>query len=116
MTNRCRWLLVMTIAGLLLGMFFQLTHFAILNLTFVFWIGVEWFLFRSRVLSAKDVFSRVERIVDNQTGNSLSLSLDQKYEVALKAVFEKKTPGLRVFFDGPNPRWHRKQRSLAGRY
>ena len=103
MTNRCRWLLVMTIAGLLLGMFFQLTHFAILNLTFVFWIGVEWFLFRSRVLSAKDVFSRVERIVDNQTGNSLSLSLDQKYEVALKAVFEKKTPGLRFFLTDQIP-------------
>lgn len=97
MTNRCRWLLVIVIAGLLLGMFFRFTHFSILNLTFIFWIGIEWFLFRLRVLSAKDVFSRVERTIDGQNASPISLSLDQKYEVALKAVFEKDAPGLRFF-------------------
>ena len=97
MTNRARWILAIAVCGMLLGMIFRITHFAILNLVFVFWIGIEWFVFRYKTINAHKVFSKVTRTIDESAADSLSLSLNQEYEVRLKVEFVPQLHGLRFF-------------------
>lgn len=97
MTNRARWILAITVCGMLLGMLFRITHFAILNLIFIFWIGIEWIAFRYKSIRANELFSTIRRTIDDSPADNMTLSLHQDYEVVLEAVFNRNLHGLRFF-------------------
>lgn len=97
MTNRARWILAVAITGMLLGMFFRITHFAILNLMFVFWVAIEWVAFRYKTVVASELFTRVERTIDGSPARSVTLALDQGCEVMLRVVFARSLHSLRFF-------------------
>ena len=97
MTNRARWILAIAICGMVLGILSRISPFAILNLIFISWIGIEWFAFRLKTLRAHKLFSEAVREIDGNAAESLSLSLNEDYEVTLRVVFHRQLQGLRFF-------------------
>lgn len=97
MTNRARWILAVAICGMLLGMFFRVTHFAILNLIFVSWIFLEWFLFHFRTIRGNAVVESIDRRIDGSVADAVSLTISQPVKAELGIVFHRSLHGLRAF-------------------
>ena len=97
MTNRARWILAIAICGMVLGILSRISPFAILNLIFISWIGIEWFAFRLKTLRAHTLFAEAVREIDGNAAESLSLSLNEDYDVSLRVVFHRQLQGLRFF-------------------
>lgn len=99
MTTRARWILAICICGMVLGLLFreQQYSFLILNLIFIFWIAVEWIVFRVKTLRADQIFKSIERTIDGSSARAQSISLNQEYEVELGVALEPSLSGLRFF-------------------
>lgn len=103
MTSRCRWILAITICGMLIGVLNRLPQFAILNLTFILWIGLDWFVFRYKTTAADQVFKKAKRSIKGNSGAEISIAIHESCPVILKANFLSHAAGLRYFLSDHIP-------------
>ena len=96
LTARGRWTLALALIGMTAGVFAKQEGVALTGLAMILWIGMEWFGFRRKTLQAgiEPIFGI--RTIDGAQAETITLAIDQTYEVTLAGDIHPRLRGLRV--------------------
>lgn len=96
LTFRCSLILALSTWLFVVSIMFRYEPLALVCLSAIFWIWLEWIWFQRRVFPSSESWSGVTRLVDNQSEARMTVVTGQTFTICLGGTLPGWTHGYRI--------------------